>query len=326
MGNSTISLQAIFDRVKVKGIPTPLDSAAGYNVDAAIAMGNDVIGDIINGERRFNWKWNRKVAPFFLTNSLQQDYPQIGLSDIAWLEDADRIDINNTSLPKPLKGITVRRQLSRNNLAWAPVKEICWDYNDQLSYGTWPGAGVTYHPLIATVVLQNPIASFIDANGNRLILTTFGTTGGTQPQLPAGAAEGTPLTDGSCVWKAVAPKGQGFRVDPLPGAAGPVWQITVYYQVTPPKLIDLASLIDPIPDDSSQYFQKGVEAYCLMGSPNPGDRPRGDTALKLWLKGLEDVCKQGDKENNAYALLPATSPVESVYGQRRNPQDPSEPY
>ena len=324
MGNSTITVQKIFDRVAAKGIPTPLNQAAGYGPDLAQAMAGDVMSDII--AERFNWKWNRATAAPFYTNSYQQDYPQIGLTNIGWGEDADRVDINNTSIPKPIKQITFRRQLSRAGMGWAPVSEICWMYNNQLTLGTWPGAGVTYYALLAALVKQNPVMSMKDANGNILVVTGFGTTGSTAPLAAANATEGTTVADGTVIWTVAGPMSQGFRVSPLPGAAGPVWQITPYYQMRAPAIASLGAVINPIPDDFAGYFQKGMEAYCLKASPNPGDFKRGQDAEAQWLKAMVDIRKAGDREADAYAMLPASSPVETVYPRLRNPQDPSQPY
>lgn len=324
MGNSTISLQKILDRVATKGIPTPLAMASGFGQDLALSMANDVMSDII--AQRFNWKWNRKTAPSFYTNSWQQDYPLAGITNIGWLEDCDRVDINNTSLPKPLKQITVRRQLSRASASWAPTSDICWMYNSQLVFGTWPGPGVTFSPLVATQIKQNPLMSMVDANGNLLVVSGFGTTGSNAPILAANSAEGTTVADGTVTWIVVAPTSQGFRVHPLPGAAGPVWQITPYYQMKSPTFLILDQLIDPIPDDFSSHFQKGMDAYCLMASPNPGDDKRGLEAKQDWLRSLVNLCEQADREADAYAMIPQTSPVENIYAGMRNPQDPSQPY
>lgn len=325
MGNSTISVHDVFDRVAAKGIPTPLTAAvAGYTTDMAVAMASDVMREMI--KERFNWKWNRQTAAAFLTNSFQQDYPQIGVKNIAWLEDCDRVDINNTQFPKPLKSITVRRQLSRTSDQYRPIAEICWMFNKDLSYGTWPGAGIRFNPLVTANVLQNPLMSMVDANGNLLTLTTFGTTGVAAPAAAVASAEGFTVNDGSCVWTVVNPYGQGFRVDQLPGAAGPVYQLIPYYQCKAPTITLLSQMIDPIPDDYSNYFQKGLEAYCLKASPNPADKLRGDDAEIAWIRSMVDAKQQGDREPDAYGILPATQVVDSIFGSMRNPQDPSQPY
>ncbi len=327
MGNSTTTLQQVLDYASAKGVPIPTQTAAGYGTELAIKLANDVMGDII--AERFNWKWNRATAAAFYTNSWQQDYPQIGLTNLGWLEDADRVDINNTALPKPMRQLTCRRQLSRVSMSWTPVMELCWMYNFQLTFGVWPGPGVVYAPLVVTppaIVQQNPLMSMVDANGNLLIVTGFGTTGLAAPVLPGKSAEGTPVTDGSVTWTVVSPNSQGFRVHPLPGASGPVWQITPYYQMLLQKLTALSSLINPIPDDYSRIFQTGYEIASKRSSPNPGDRAEGEKEYPLWMKAMKDAAKQGDREADAYGMLPATSVVENIYGWRRNPQDPSQPY
>lgn len=324
MGNSTTSLQDVIDYAEAKGMPVPTSQPGGYGTKLAVKMGNDVMSQIV--AQRFNWKWNQGIAAPFYTNSWQQDYPQIALANIGWLENADRVDINNTSFPKPLRQMTVVRGLPRTSDSFTPSIQICWLYNRELSYGVWPGAGVTYFPLVAAQVQQNPIMSMIDANGNLLILTTFGTTGSVAPVLPLDSLEGVTVTDGSCVWTVVSPDGQGFRVYPLPGAAGPVWQVTPYYQEKLIKLVDLQSLINPIPDEYSQTFQEGFEISCKRSSANPQDRAEGEKSLPLWFKAMQDAAKQGDKEKDAYAMLPASSPVDDFYRGLRNPQDPSQPY
>jgi hypothetical protein len=333
LGNSTVSLQNVLDYAAAKGIPVPTQGASGYGTDLALKIANDVMGDLI--AERFNWKWNRATAAPFYTNSWQQDYPQIGITDIGWGEDCDRMDINNTSFPKPLNpppygAPTWRRQLSRSSMGQGPpAREICWMYNKELSYGVWPGPGITFSPLVVTapaIVKQNPIMSMIDSNGNLLIVTGFGVTGLTAPVLPVNSVEGVPVTDGTVTWKVVGPMSQGFRVLPLAGAAGPVWQITPYYQMRALAITALGQLLNPIPDDYSRFFQNGYEAYCFMASPNPGDKERGEKALGMWMKSMMDIKKQGDREADAYAMLPATSPVENVYGWTRNPQDPGQPY
>ena len=329
MGNSTRSLQDVYDDIKANGCWIPLDQPGGYGIRSALKIGNDIMATII--AERFNWKFNRAIATPFLTNSFQQDYPQIGLTNIGWGEDIDKVDINNTSFPKPtnIPGMTWVRQLSRTSQCLWPVNQMCWMYNAELNYGTWPGASQVFTPLIGPVTKQNPLMSMKDANGNLLIVTTFGTTGSVAPLLAANSVEGTTVTDGSVVWTVVGPMSQGFRVSPLPGATGPVYQITPIYQMLLQKLTTLQSLINPIPDDFNHVYQTGVEIRCRQSSPNPQDRLEGDKRYPLWLAAMAEMRKQGNREPDAYAAFPADSPVESVWGRwrgLRNPQDPSQPY
>jgi hypothetical protein len=352
MGNSTTRLQDVYDWAKAKGIPVPTDQPGGYGTRLALKIGNDVMAAII--AERFNWKFNRAIAAPFLTNSYQQDYPQIGLTDIGWGEDVDKVDINNTAFPKPTNGgtpgggMTWRRQLSRTSLALWPVSQICWMYNQDMVYGqnqatlsnpaswgaaSWPGAHVAINPLLTSgPVIQNPILSMIDANGNLLVVSNLGSmaleTGAVAPVLPANSAEGTAVADGTVIWTVAAPMSQGFRVFPLPGAAGPVYQITAYYQMLLQKMATLQALINPIPDDFNFNYQTGVEIMCKMSSADPNLRAEGTKGYPLWLAAMMEMRKQGNREIDAYGAIPAESVVESVYGWRglRNPQDPGQPY
>jgi hypothetical protein len=313
MGSSTNTIRTILDATAAQGIPDPRRKPAGYGTILALTLSNTVMADLVT--ERFNWKWNRKMAAPFYTNAWQQDYPQLGLSNIGWLEDADRVEINNTSMPKPLTPMTVRKQLSRTSQSNGQIREVCWMYNSDMTYGVWPGPGVTYSPLVTTApTVQNQLMSMIDTNGNLLIVTGFGTTGATAPAAAVKATEGTTVTDGSVTWSVVSPTGMGFRVSALPSAGGPVYQINVAFQMEPVVITDLGQTIDPIPDSFSQHFQRGLDAQCLGASENPGDRARGLDLQREWLGAMVAMRKQGDKEVNAYGLVPATSPVETIYG------------
>ena len=198
---------------------------------------------------------------------------------------------------------------------WRPTR-IAWMYNEELTWGTWPGAGKVFYPLISPSgpAGENPLMNFIDANGNYLILKTPGTTGLLAPSAPAASVEGTLVSDGTCVWMVVSGDSQGFRVDFLPNATGPTYQITPSYQLDPPRFSDYEQTLDPIPDSFSRHFQTGLESYCLTASPNPADKERGVKAFQIWMKSLTDIMLQGDHEQNTYGLIPATSAVESRWG------------
>jgi hypothetical protein len=271
------------------------------------------MGDLI--DERFNWKWNRAAAPAFYTNSYQQDYPLVGLSNVGWLEECDLVDINAINLPKHIYHATVRRALSRSSLPTTRPDEIAWAYNNELSYGTWPGAGVTYHPLVTTQpIVQNPLMNFVDANGNLLVLTGFGVTGLAAPAAIAAAVEGAIVNDGSCKWTVAAMGSQGFRLLGIPGASGPTLQVIPYYQMKPLVITTVGQLINPIPDDQARHFRRGYEAYCLSASPNPGDRGRFNEAHMNWLNSMIQIRKAADKEQDSYGLVPATNVVEPRYG------------
>ena len=188
-------------------------------------------------------------------------------------------------------------------------------YNRDLTLGLWPGPNVTFSPLIRqTAQPANPIMSMLDANGNILIVATFGVTGAAAPAAPAASDEGTIVDDGSMTWKVVSPSSQGFRIDNLPGSTSPTYQILPYYQIEPPTFTSLAQLIDPIPNSYSRHFYRGLEAECLRASPNPGDEKRGNAAKIDWINGLTAALKQGDRELDIYRATPETGVVEDRWG------------
>jgi hypothetical protein len=315
MGNSTIKLTDMYDSIAARGIADPRQGPSGYGDKLALEMATATMADLVCD--RFNWKWNSAVAAAFYTNSWQQDYPQPAQAGgiIGWGEDVTATRINDTSMPKPIQVPTPkwRRNLPTTSQSRWQIGNICWMYNKdlQLDLGVWPGANVTYQPLIGTgPTAQNPILYFVDVNGNILIVTTFGATGSVAPELPANSAEGTTVTDGSVVWTCVSPTSQGFRIDNLPSATAPVWQIVPTYQLDPPLFTTMQQKLDPIPDSFARYFRRGLESECLKASPNPGDMKRGEQMYRDWIMAMAESKKQGDREVNAYGLQPAGSVVE----------------
>lgn len=322
MAVSTITLQTVFDAIAAKGIPDPRNQSQGYGDTLALRLANNVMADLVT--ERFNWKWNRAVAAPIYTNSWQQDYPQPkqAAGAIAWGEDCDICDINNTQIPKPLNmdgPVIWAQELPRTSLSGRRPWRISWMYNDQLSWGTWPGAGVVFYPLVGTSspVSENPIMNFRDANGNYLILVGFGTTGNSAPAAPADSAEGVTVADGTCTWQVVDAKSQGFRLDICPGATGPTFQITPVYQMEPPTFSELGDLLTPIPDSFSRHFERGLQAGCVEASPNPGDRQRFPETQTQWLMSMDKIRQQANKNQDVYSLTPLTSPVEDRHGWYR---------
>jgi hypothetical protein len=269
-------------------------------------------------------------------------HQRIGLVDVDWLEIFQWVDINNTSIPKPIslpnQTYCVRSlpQVSMGQGSYGWPGQLAWDYNKNLSYGIWPGAGVIYYPLVRTgnVAKQNGPMAILDGNGNILVLTTPGATGSvaaatgpTAPLAARNAAEGTLVGDGGCVWTVAGPMSQGFRVWPLPGATAPSYQVQARYQMIASRFVNMQSLLNPVPDNYSQYFRRGFKAHCLGASPDPKLSAQFAQARAMWLQELVAAAKQGDREQDFYGLVPASYPMDAVYGGGlRNPRDPSQPY
>lgn len=310
MPNSTVSLQNVIDYAKTFGDIYPILAAGGYVNTIAVTNANDVMTALL--AQRFNWKWNRFLPKPFYTISWQQDYAQLSLSTLAWIEHCPIVDINNTAFPKPIWFLEAVRDLEQTSAQYQRPGKICWLPNDQLVYGTWGGGGpsnpgpntVYTNPLGAVQNPTNPFIQIKDTNGNLQLLTTYGTTGGTQPTWPAAnSAEGTTTADGTVVWTVVNPKGQGFRVSPLPPQQGVVYQINPVCQLRPPVFSatsnnsnPLGQTLEPIPDDFAKYFRDGFVAYCYRSSREADVRAKHVDAQAAWFQSLEMAKEAGDRE------------------------------
>jgi len=312
MGNSSTTIQSIVDVVCSMGEMQPVIPASGFGVNSALSMATDTMCDLIS--ERFNWKWNRMKLPPFYTISWQQDYAQIGSSfpaPIGWLEGAYWVDINNTALPKPTYAMEVVRDLPASSISGNPPAKVTWHYNDQLLQGTWPGPNVKYtQPLGALIAPTNPLANILDANGNILVLTTYGTTGATAPAAAANSAEGVTVNDGSCVWTVAGPRSQGFRILPMPPQQAVVYQVNLIGQKkAPPPFTSMQQFIDPIPDDYANHFRTGFSVYCYRLSPNPQIRGLYPAMHQSWLAAIEATMKQADREIDNSGFTPDRSVV-----------------
>ena len=99
--------------------------------------------------------------------------------------------------------------------------------------------------------------------------------------------------DGTVQWTAVWPKGQGFRISPMPSQTGPVWQIAPMGQSRIQQFTSLKQILDPIPDDYFRYFKQGFFCYCYLASPDPKVRARFAEEKRLWMESLNLVCESG---------------------------------
>lgn len=303
---STVTLQSVVDYARTFSELTPVLSVGGQTQQPALTIAQDVIVKMLSPT--MPWKWNRvNIAPF-TTNAYQQDYGVPGVSNIKWLENATWVDINNTSTPKPQAPIEVVRDLQPSSAMWTPPSQLCWIPNRLLQYGVWPGVGVVYtNPIAPGTSISNPTLLMKDANGNLLVLTTYGTTGTAAPVLPANSVAGTTVTDGTVVWTVLDPDGQGFRLNCQPTKGSLTYQLRVVAQQRAPMFTSLKSTIDPIPDDDAPLFRRGFVAHAYLHSPEASVRARFPVAFQMWQESLTDAIGASDRERTEYGFYPASS-------------------
>ena len=216
---STVTLEQIVDiSCQMPDINAVLNVAFSPQNLLALTIANDVMNAICAAP--FPWKWNEEPLPPFYTNILQQDYALItasgsSITNLAWLERGIAFDINNTAEPKPFRTVETGRQLPQQTGTWYtngfsnmgnPLFLANYFPNNMLYYGTWgdanngnptlgnnPIAGSVYtNPVAAGESMpNNPIQQIEDANGNFLVLTTYGVEGTAAPVAAVNAAPGT---------------------------------------------------------------------------------------------------------------------------------------
>jgi hypothetical protein len=285
-------------------------AVGGFSNLTWLAIGNSVMSDLLS--QKFNWKWNSFNIPPFYTIGYQTDYATISQKGIGWLENATWVDINNTALPKPEWTVEAVRALQPTSFAASPPTKLCWMYNKTLKQASWPGAGVVYiNPLGQVSTPANPRTNILDANGNILIVTTYGTTGNIAPVLPAATAPGTTVIDGNVVWTCCDPDAQGFRLIPMPPQSGVVYKIEPVGQKNPPQFISLSQKLDPIPDDYSTNFTNGVYVYCHKYAVDPQLKKEWFAMRQTWLDDILATMKQGDREEDNAGFVPSRSVMAS---------------
>lgn len=310
----------------------------------------------------YNWKWNRFNAPPFVTISYQGDYFIPGLINLGWMESSWASYINQTAVPKQISPVEVKKDLMVTYDQTGTPGKICWLPNSMLNAGTWgavplgptagnpsgelntsglnpaglqnPGPNVVYTDPFGT--LQTPInatTGITDPNGNLWVLTTYGTCGATQPSWPSNptypttqnpTATATTVSDGTVVWTAINPSGQGFRLNPIPPQTGISWQIQVVAQKKAPRFKNLQQTLEPVPDDFEWAFKKGFFAECYRRNPDPKVRSKYTQELQLWMQALDNAVRQSDREEDDMGFYPGTSVMATDWGQ--NPITPAYPW
>ena len=329
MGNSSITLQSIFDGVSSVGDLNPIfNNTGGWADEPALTIANDVMSEFISV--RFPWKWNRfKIPPFPLT-SYQQDYA-MNLFNIGWVEYGRRVDINNTTVPPPDAPVYAVRDLQEDSALGGWPFQFSWQYNHLLEQHLWPGPLVKYVNPVGTSLPnpQNPYTNILDVNGNILVLVAWGITGLIEPMAvyppidpddPNSPLDyeadltGQLIEDGTCVWMVASPNGQGIRVRPRPPQTGNVWLMRLYAQNKAPTFTSLQQKLDPIPDDHAKWFRDGCVAYSHRYSANPTVKARFEAMKADWYNAVDAAARGNDREDENKGFFPdrgVMSPLQS---------------
>lgn len=351
MGNSSVQLQELVDDAKSFAELEPSLAVGGFSDSPAVSIANDVMQEMVAGGpegQPFNWKWNRMLDPTFFLNSWQQDYFIPNLVTVGWLESCTATNFSSTQSPKPIRPVEVKRDLLVSNFQNNGVGKICWMSVDTMQCGVWgqsvaqsstgltnPGPGAVYtDPSTQIQMPVNPITCVKDSFGNFWVVTGYGTCGGSNPfasnlnpvypSLQDQSVVATTATDGSVTWTAVNPKGQGFRVNPVPGQTGPVWQIAAVAQNRVKRLKTYADYLDPVPDDYYVHFKQGFFTQCYRRSPMKEVRAKFPEEYKMWLLSLTNSVRKGAREEDDWGFVPGMQVMET--GCNFYQQNPAQPY
>lgn len=338
MPQSTITIQSIVDHARTFSELAPILSISGYEKEPALTIANDTIVTMLSPG--MNWKWNRMILPVFYTNPGQQDYGIPGVYNLQWLERSVMVDINNTALPKPKWPIEVVRDLPETAWQINRIGQVSWIYNNQLNTGTWT-PNTTFVAFIGTPQSTQqppPINVITDPNGNLWVVSNNATqnvtTGSVQPTWPSNPTyptysnPSTPTTtvnDGTVVWSALNPYGQGFRVNPLPAYGSLFYQIMMVGQKRPPTFTTLKNTIDPVPDDFASFFRQGFIANTYRHSPDPRIRDKHMAAKQEWLASMQQALTQSMREREEAGFYPSESLMNNGYPLYIGPANPFYP-
>lgn len=324
---STVTLQKFVQVAKSMGEIRPVLEVGGFEGEPATTAMNDAMNDFL---ANYPYKFNGFNLPEFYTNSWQQDYAIPGLTTLAWLTRGVCIDINSSAIPKPWSWVEVGRDQQKstasilsNSFFASAIFRANWLPNNQLYYGTWgdantgnatlgnnPVAGSVYtNPLGAPTMPANPISQIEDANGNFLVITTYGTEGGAAPLAEADSPAGTTASGSgaSTVWTVVDPNGQGIRISPVPSQTGNVWQFLLTGQLIPPRFTSFSQKIDPVPDDYEPQLRALFIAHLYEYASESKISAKFPIKRDLAMKAVVTARSKSDRERDFYRFITNTS-------------------
>jgi hypothetical protein len=174
---------------------------------------------------------------------------------------------------------------------------------------------------------DNPINQIIDANGNLLLLTTYGTEGTAAPLAARNACPGTTVqgTGATTVWTVLDPNGWGFRFSPVPSVTGTQWQFNMTAQMKPVRFVSLSQTLAPLPDEFETFFREGFIAQLYHRSPEKAVYSKFATEWAMWQKTLMELRVKEDRELEENKFIP-TRTVFGAARSRNNFQGGAWPY
>lgn len=314
---STTTLQQLVTSIRAYPQVTAVLGTSGWTQEPSLTIANDTMQRML--AQALNWKFNRANVPAFLTVQLQQDYVS-NVTNLGWLEQGWKIDINNTTTPKPVFSLETVRDLGQTSYQGSPFN-VSWVPNSLAIMGTWQ-ANTKYQCGYGQAQLpSSPIQQFIDANGNILFINSatlglsinspggtqsigapYGTSGNSQPSAPANSAAGTTVTDNTVTWTVADPNGYAMRVAPLAATNGLCWLMQPVYQKKPPILTSLQNTLSPIPDEFLYLFRQG---FLAMLHEHAGSK-RAAEAFAKWQEDMFTALRSGDREREDASLYPTT--------------------
>lgn len=319
---STLTLRQVIDPLRAIPEVHPYTSVGGFLNEPALTFANDVMQRFL--QEGMSWKWNRAMLPAFLTISVQQDYVT-NSTNVGWMESGRRLDINNTSTPKPFQALEAVRDLGQSSYQGTPF-QVCAIPNTLATMGTWQALTAYGSGYGQSTTPVCPITQFIDANDNILFINSssldlridsdgysgtpisttppFGTSGASEPAAALDAAAGTTVVDGTVTWTVGDPDGYAMRVVPIPAYAGMVWLMELVYQKKPPLLTSLDSSISPIPDELTGLFRAGFLAKCRDMAPGS---TRANINFIQWEAAITAALRSGDREMEQESMYPTHS-------------------
>lgn len=297
----TTTIQSVADTVRTMPSVVPVLGIGGLSLQPALSIAQATICEILS--QPLAWKWNRGFFAEFLVNAYQQDYAT-SVTNAAWLEKATKTDatqpLSATSGPQPIKAVSVVKDLSPTTAQGEPY-QVCIVPNSEAQCSTWQASTLYFanqsgKPMPST----QPIPQIRDGNGNVQVVTTYGTSGATEPTWST--TIGGTTTDGSVVWTMLDPTAACLRLNSLPHPNGNVWQFRVTYQVQPPLYTALSNMIG-VPDTLAYVYRELFLAYCLRQGGDPRWVQQDQRAHQL----LQQVRGGADREPDSYQLVPGRS-------------------